>query len=123
MLSRRLILAVGIVTALSPLVWGPFFDAIDVGLGGGLFLAWQLLPFGLLAAAQGETPIGRTASVLALIALAALTTATQVAVLLFPQSSTDALAFIFVPIYLSIGVGAVIGLDISVRAVWRRLRS
>jgi hypothetical protein len=67
--------------------------------------------------------MSRAGSILALALAAAATVATDVAVLFFPQSSTDSLAILFVPVYLTIGVGLMIGADSVVRALAGRIRS
>ena len=120
---RSVIVLLGVVASLSPLVWGQFFDEANLSFGDTLLLSWQLLPFGLLAASQGHTPLSRSASPIAVALLLAVTVAVEVFVYLFPgEDGQVGLLFVFVPIYLSIGVGVLIGLDSAVRAGWRRLR-
>jgi hypothetical protein len=117
------IVLLGVVTSLSPLAWGQFFDEADVTPGDALLLSWQLLPYGLLAASQGHTPLSRSASQIALALLVAVTVAVEVFVYLFPgEDGQVGLLFVFVPIYLAIGIGVLIGLDSGVRAAWRRLK-
>jgi hypothetical protein len=120
---RSVIFLLGVVAALSPLVWGRLFDEANVSFGDTLLLSWQLLPFGLLAASQGHTPLSRGASLIALALLVGVTVAVEVFALLFPGDDGQVgLLFVFVPIYLSIGVGLLIGLDSAVRAGWRRVK-
>ena len=120
---RSVIFLLGVVAALSPLVWGRLFDEANVSFGDTLLLSWQLLPFGLLAASQGHTPLSRGGSLIALALLVGVTVAVEVFALLFPGDDGQVgLLFVFVPIYLSIGVGLLIGLDSAVRAGWRRVK-
>ena len=112
------IFAMGAITALAPLAWMPFFDetgGLDLDLGTVILLGWQVLPFGVLAAALPL--LGRRVSIVALVLIIAATAAIDVTVLLYPSSSTDALAILWIPIWLSVGVGLLIGLTSLARTV------
>jgi hypothetical protein len=122
-LSRRLILVVGVVTALSPLAWLPLLDDLyELDLAWVLLFCWHVLPFGLLAVVQSETPMSRAGSLVVLGLLTAATAASDVGLLLYSDDAQTPIALVAMPIYLSVGVGLAIGVDSLVQAVARRLR-
>ena len=114
----------GFVVCVSPLLWEPLvaeYPSTDVVVGILVYL-WTVVPFFVLAALAEGLKVSRASFLLASGLVTGATLFLQIDVLLYASGSTDALAFLFLPIWLSIAVGVVVGAEQAMRAGTRKLR-
>jgi hypothetical protein len=118
------VLSLGFIVALSPALWELFLaeypaEGFVIGL---IFYAWSVLPFFTLAVLDQGLKIGWPAFLTAVVLVTTATVFMQVDVLLNASGSTDGVAFVFVPIFLSVAVGLVAASELAIRAGVDKLR-
>ena len=118
------IVVFGLLVAAAPVVWAPlvFTDWYSQSAAGDVVLiAITVVPFGLLAGLV-LGPLSRTAAILTLVPAAAATVFFQYDGLDPNGTSTAPIILVFGPFELALAICFVLGLDVLVRAVTRRLR-
>jgi hypothetical protein len=118
------VLSFGFIVALSPALWEPFLAEYPVEgfVIGLIFYSWSVLPFFMLAVLAQGLKMGWPAFLTAVVLLTGATVFMQVDVLFNASGSTDGVAFIFVPIFLSVAVGLVAASELAIRAGVGKLR-
>jgi hypothetical protein len=118
------LLGFGFLVSLSPLLWEPLVAEYpaETGVGLALLYLWSALPFFVLAVLGEGLKMRSPTFLVAALLVTGATVAVQVGVLLYASGSTDALAFVFLPLWLSVVVGLLAVFERAITTGVRRFR-